>query len=758
MGDRVASLTMLIQVCPVLGTGHIKSLLNMASRFGRGDVAMAVDALKDLFVGTLLPDRKLRSLSQMEPCSEKRLGTAAFLERCVVAYFEDYLKLTFAAFVQLLAEASHSAVGFFKIKAIRVATELLTAKPEQERALLGMLVNKLGDLTSKVSSLGLLSLKKVEETHPMMKGVIAREIEAYLMRPNIATKAQYHALLHLTEMVLSRRPEDAKLAAQLIKIYVAQLQKALAPSSQSGTATSSSAAGKHKLRRKRQQHIQKRRGHLVEDDNRLVRTLINGIQRALPYLEAGLVTKQPLEAETLDALFKVCHTVSAFSTRIAILSLLYRCLLSKGDPPDRFYRLLYEQTAQFDFWSCTHRLKALSLLRRCVPADASLTRGVAVARRMLQVGANGEAALGAASLEVLRELLMAHRAEMKQLLSATDKELKAPADAEADVEEVFHDDDRSEDGAEAGKRGGVADSERYEPLAREPRFARARHTPLWELHALRQHVHPFVAHGASKLLSHENFQDAGSNPFEDHSCNELLEQFAYVSRARRPKTGAKANSKGQEAADKLLYNSERFVKKKRVLPHERFFQAYFRDSVVRSQQLRKAKARSKREEDIDEERAGMDDDADAPGFDEEEDEFFDEYLKGQIPKGEGGDDDDEDEDPDMDDDSAFDSEGEGAESSAGSGGASDADGASDASVAGSAVEQPSDGDDDDDDDEEDDEDDEEDDAPQRGKKRKASAEPASRKDKIKALKKKHSGSMFASVEDFEQLLADDDAA
>jgi len=730
LGDKVASLTMLIQVCPVLSTGYIKSLLSLASKMGKSDAAMAVDALKDLFVGTLLPDRKLKTFAQMEPVTEKHLGKVAFTERCVVAFFEDYLKTAFAAFVQVLGEAAHSAVVFLKTKAIRTVQALLAAKPEQERVLLGIIVNKFGDLASKVSSLVSQCLRKLEEAHPGMRRVIVKEVEVFLTRPKITSKSQYYALLHLTEIVLSRREEDVRLAEDLIKLYIRRLEDALRPPEKPAKKA------RHKFGRKRQARIRKRRGNLVEDDNRLIRTLINGIQRALPYLEAGIVTGSVLETETVDALFKVCHTVSAYSTRIAILSLLFRCLSNKGDVPDRFHRLLYDQVLQFDFWGCSHKMKAYLLVRNCVPADTSLLRGVALVRRLLQVGANSEPAVAAAGLSIVRELLRAHRAEMKQLLGTSDCEVKAPAAVEDDAEEVFVDDDAVGAASDAATGGGQR--ERYTPLAREPRFARSRNTPIWELHAMARHVHPFVAYGATRLLAHESFDDAGSNPFEEFSCNELLEQFAYVARTRKLKTGKAGGAAGKDAsASRVLFNSEKFVKKTSVQPHEKFFQMYFRDSTVRQQQLRKAKLRKQRPDDVDEEAIDGGPDVQEP---DEEDKFFDDYLQGQLPAG-----DEDDDGPDIDDDSD-----EGSDGDEGSDIEGDDDEGSDDDGSGPGA--------DDQDDEAASSSEAEEERPAKGgRKRKAPEAELSQADRAKALRKKHSGAMFASVEDFEQLLAEDAA-
>merc|ERR1712054_582846 len=114
---------------------------------------------------------------------------------------------------------------------------------------------------------------------------------------------------------------------------------------------------------------------------------------------------------------------------------------------------------------------------------------------------------------------------------------------------------------------------------------------------------------------------------------------------------------------------------------------------------------------------------------EEADQFFDEHIKEMMPGAEGEDDDD----PDMDDDSAFDDpdldddEDDGGEEEFGSAGSGD-----DASA---------DGEDDDLSDDDDSDGDAPSDTGRKGK-RKASEAGLSRDKKVKALKKKHAGSMF----------------
>jgi hypothetical protein len=348
-------------------------------------------------------------------------------------------------------------------------------------------------------------------------------------------------------------------------------------------------------------------------------------------------------------------------------------------------------------------------------------RGLALSRRLLQVGANSEPAVAVASLAVFRELMAAHRAEMRPLLQGVESSLQPQElDHEDDGEEHFRDDDAAD--AAASK----ADEEmalRYQPVVREPRFARAGHTPLWELYALAVHVHPSVAYGATRLLNCEAYRDVGDNPFEVFSSGELMEQFVLASRAHR---GDNDKDKGKKSkVARVAFTSEHFSRKKHVPPHEKFFQMYFCDSTVRAAQQRKAQRKKQLEEDVDEEGApDADDDID----EQEEDKFFDEYLKGQMPKDEG-----EDDDVDIDDDS------EGADSEdALSDDAEEVESDGDAEVEGDDAESTSE------------------DEPHRGRGKKRGADgPPSKKQRIKALKKKHGSSTFASMEDFEQLLAED---
>jgi ribosome biogenesis protein MAK21 len=71
---------------------------------------------------------------------------------------------------------------------------LLKSKPEQERRLLSALVNKLGDPERKVASNASYLLSSLLTVHPNMKRVVIEEVDSFLFRPHLSTRARYYAV------------------------------------------------------------------------------------------------------------------------------------------------------------------------------------------------------------------------------------------------------------------------------------------------------------------------------------------------------------------------------------------------------------------------------------------------------------------------------------------------------------------------------------------------------------------------------------
>ncbi|KAJ3277425.1 hypothetical protein HDU76_010370, partial [Blyttiomyces sp. JEL0837] len=216
--DKVSAVTLLIQESPV----HTLALLRdqmingMARKKSRREAILAIDAIKDLATGSLLPDRHLKYFRDQPLFSPKVTP-----RHLILWYFEDSLKKVYFEFLKLLEELSKDPLGHVKSKMLVYISDLLSSKPEQESNLLALLVNKLGDNDGKISSKAGYLLSAVLEKHPAMKDVVVKEVERFLFRQNVGKQSQYNALTFLNQVVLSNRDTDVVVANHLIDVYFA---------------------------------------------------------------------------------------------------------------------------------------------------------------------------------------------------------------------------------------------------------------------------------------------------------------------------------------------------------------------------------------------------------------------------------------------------------------------------------------------------------------------------------------------------------
>lgn len=307
LADRMAAMTLLIQDAPVHCLEHIESLIGMMRKKGsRRQGLMALETLKELLLSDLLPEnRKLRTFSQrpFDKLEERASGNRDVRDRRLVLwYFEHLLKLQLASFVTALDALAHDSVLATKTKALTTAHELLCNRPEQEKALLMHVVNKLGDPEYKVASKASYLLETLLHKHPLMKSVVCTEVERLMFRPNISSKAQYYAACFLNQVMLSH--DEAELATRLITVYFSFFRLC----------------------------VKKK-----DVESKMLGALLSGVNRAYPYTKEGDETVQ----EQLDTLFKVVHLVK-FSTAVQALMLLFQVMDSQQSVSDRYYVALYK--------------------------------------------------------------------------------------------------------------------------------------------------------------------------------------------------------------------------------------------------------------------------------------------------------------------------------------------------------------------------------------------------------------------------------
>ncbi|NXI26636.1 CEBPZ protein, partial [Sterrhoptilus dennistouni] len=531
LADRMAAMTLLIQDSAVHSLQFVENLINLIKKKGsRQQSLMALDTFKELLITDILPDnRKLRSFSQRPLNNIVQMSSGnkdSRDRRLILWYFEHHLKLQIAEFVQALETLSHDCLTATKSRALAVSHELLCNKPEQEKALLVLLVNKLGDPQNKIATKASYLLETLLHKHPNMKGVVCSEVERLLYRSNINVKTQYYAICFLNQIVLSH--EESALANKLITLYFCFFRNC----------------------------IKKK-----DVESKMLSALLCGVNRAYPYAETG----DEKVKEQMNTLFKVLHLVN-FSTSVQALMLLFQVMDSQQTVSDRYYAALYKKLLDPALATCSKPSMFLNLVYKSLKADVVLRRVKAFVKRLLQVTCGQMPPFICGTLYLLSELLKVKpelRVQLQDHVESDDEEcFKDQEEAEEDEEKFVDADKEVEDEKRStmessaktnnsnssaswvhhlnmgGRKSGVS----YDPMHRSPLYCGAESTSLWELKKLSEHFHPSVALFAKTILEGNHIQYSG-DPLQDFTLMRFLDRFVY----RNPKL-----SKGKENTSSVV--------------------------------------------------------------------------------------------------------------------------------------------------------------------------------------------------------------
>ncbi|XP_006135285.2 CCAAT/enhancer-binding protein zeta [Pelodiscus sinensis] len=518
LADRMAAMTLLIQDGSVHTLQFVETLVNLIKKKGsRRQSLMALDTFKELLLSDLLPDnRKLRTFSQHPFDKLEKLSSGnrdSRDRRLILWYFEHQLKHLVAEFVQVLETLTHDSLVATKTRALAVAYELLCNKPEEEKALLVQLVNKLGDPQNKIATKASYLLETLLYKHPNMKGVVCNEVERLLYRSNISPKAQYYAICFLNQIVLSHEEND--LANKLITLYFCFFRSC----------------------------IKKK-----EVESKMLSALLTGVNRAYPYAQIG----DEKVKEQMNTLFKVLHLVN-FSTSVQVLMLLFQVMDSHQTVSDRYYAALYKKLLDPGLTACSKQSMFLNLVYKSVKADVVLRRVKAFVKRLLQVTSGQMPPFICGALYLVSEILKIKPGLRVQLqdhveseeeehfhdLEETDEDEEKFIDADSEMEierkstlesSLKADDTNSAASWVHHQNMGGGKNSSYDPFHRNPLFCGAESTSLWELKKLSEHFHPSVALFAKTILAGDYIQYAG-DPLQDFTLMRFLDRFVY----RNPK-------------------------------------------------------------------------------------------------------------------------------------------------------------------------------------------------------------------------------
>ncbi|BBM98893.1 ribosome biogenesis protein MAK21 [Marchantia polymorpha subsp. ruderalis] len=635
--DKVAAMTVILQENPKANVRTLDALLGMmTSKAGKRHAATGIDALKELFLYNLLPDRKLKYFAQqpLATLPEGKERSSLLLDWI----WEDCLKHRFERFVISLDEASKDKLPFLKEKALKSVYELLKTKPEQERRLLSTLVNKLGDPERKVASNACYLLSSLLTAHPNMKKIVVDEVDGFVFRPHVGLRARYYATVFLNQIVLSVKGDGPKLAKQLIDLYFA-LFKAVTTGEQDLNKEENGKKGtkgeKERVRRGKRKERNNDKSlaadFTTEIDSRLLSALLTGVNRAFPYISA-----EDLDTVTQEnsVLFRLVHSTN-FNVAVQALMLLHQLMVKNQAVNDRFYRALYSVLLSESLAKSSKAEMFLGLIFKALKSDVDVRRMSAIAKRLTQVAIQQTPEFACASLFLISEILKLKPTLWNSVLNAEDHD---------DDREHFEDQGEESDDNERGNtekaNGHKEDSQDsgdtwpekgyYDPKARDPLYCQAHRACWWELTVLAKHVHPSVAAMARTLLSGGNIIYSG-DPLRDLALGVFLDRFVEKKpKATKRKTEGTwhgssmalpakldgAKSAGPVGEDILKLAEED------VAPEDVVFHKFYSTKSIRSKPQKKKKSKVNSEEDV----LGLDEVAAFDG-DDSENEEIDELLE-----------------------------------------------------------------------------------------------------------------------------------
>jgi ribosome biogenesis protein MAK21 len=283
--------------------------------------------------------------------------------------------------------------------------------------------------------------------------------------------------------------------------------------------------------------------------------------------------------------------------------LIQQISATKHFSADRFYRTLYESLLDPRLITTSKHILYLNLLYRALKADTSIRRVKAFVKRLLQIINLHEPPFICGVLYLIKELIGTFPS-IKTMLTA-------PEDNASDSE-----DEHIEDATKVDTNGQAASKHpQYDPRKRDPDYAHADLSSLWELLPLQAHYHPSVSVLASKILKQEPIKEKPDPTI--YTLMSFLDKFSF--RNAKTKTQVvhgtsimQPMANTTKAADYLItarggdrlhdpVNSEQFWKKKvdSVREDEVFFHTYF-EKAGKAKQVNKKEKKKRKGEDDDE--------------------------------------------------------------------------------------------------------------------------------------------------------------
>lgn len=533
--DKAAALSLLVREDPIAGLPALRQLVALCAKGkggGRNSALLALNTARELFVQLLPPHRELHGSLREWRGLEQAAASEEVLARVA---FEVELHACYRQLIRALEGLAGDTVEHSRRVATRTARDLLLAAPRHQAALLvALLANKLGDTARPVAAQVSFYLVQVTQKCAALRQLVVRELEAFLLRQRQSPRALYYAAIALNQTPL--RAGEHHLADQLVNFYFAIFRRELEHARKEDRVATRREEGKQEEEEEEEEGEEGSAGAAAGHENeeaalrsRLTGALLTGLNRAFPFASRRAPSKQnpppapsgtgagrqPGWEEQMEPLFRLAH-ITPFARGLQALLLIYQVEtrgLGRAAPSDRFYRALYARLAPLRAVAeCSRQALLLNLLFKAMQRDPHPERIKAFLKRLFQLALHLSPGFACGCLVLLAALLRA-RPGILAFLQQPEEQPDEPDEG-------------------TGLRGGWAG---YEPGKREPRFAGAEHTSLWELLALLQHWHPSVQALARSLLEGRSIEYA-SDPLADFTLAAFLDKFVN----KKPKSAQAA--------------------------------------------------------------------------------------------------------------------------------------------------------------------------------------------------------------------------
>ncbi|GJQ09613.1 hypothetical protein GpartN1_g1404.t1 [Galdieria partita] len=486
--DQIGALVTLIEEAPLYKLKELARLIEQLEKKSKRMRLLIFPALKDLFINVLLPDRYLVHFSQ------RNFDFDTLTKRHLIfAMFESHLKEFYQRYLLCLEELSQDPIEYPRNMALKLARELIERKPEGERFLLALIINKMGDPSKTIASKSGYFLHQILFRHPHMKSFIAKEVMQFCVRPNLPLRAKQYALNFLSLLHFTSK-EEPNFLQSLLTFYLSHF---------------------HQFVREKKKE---RKDATSESFSKPISYVLQGIKRCILFLEEQELDDK-LKSE-LRSVFQIAKS-DADGDWLAAVELLF--MLRKTDIKglEGYGKVLYQRIFDSLHLSVQKQERFLKVVSDCLKCDNVVDRVCAVTKRLFQVALESNASFAAACLlSVFRENT---QSELKGIFSSL---IRFPEQGREEHSNTVSDCSNDK-------------SVEYNGYVMNPLKANASLSCFWELELLSHHFHPSVAMFASKMLDFCETPVYSGNALKDFSLSSFLERFSR----RKPKAGVVQNLK-----------------------------------------------------------------------------------------------------------------------------------------------------------------------------------------------------------------------